>query len=61
VDHGDDDGDGPDLGDDGHGEASPYAKEERWCVTSHFLKTWLDQSFALLFWGKLKISIHMIA
>jgi hypothetical protein len=30
VDHGDDDGDGPDLGDDGDEEASPYAKEERW-------------------------------
>jgi hypothetical protein len=29
VDHGDDDEDGPDLGDDGDGEASPYAKEER--------------------------------
>jgi hypothetical protein len=29
VDHGDD-GDGPDLDDDGDGEASPYAKEERW-------------------------------
>jgi hypothetical protein len=28
--HGDDDGDGPDLDDDGDGEASPYAKEERW-------------------------------
>jgi hypothetical protein len=30
VDHGDDDGDGHDLGDDGDGEASPYAKEESW-------------------------------
>jgi hypothetical protein len=31
VDHGDDDGDGPDLGDDDDdGEASSYAKEERW-------------------------------
>jgi hypothetical protein len=30
VDHGDDDGDGPDLGDDGDGEAYPYTKEERW-------------------------------
>jgi hypothetical protein len=30
VNHGDDDGDGPDLGDDGDGEASSYAKEERW-------------------------------
>jgi hypothetical protein len=29
VDHGDDDGDDPDLG-DGDGQASPYAKEERW-------------------------------
>jgi hypothetical protein len=30
VDHGDDDGDCPDLGDDGNEEASSYAKEERW-------------------------------
>jgi hypothetical protein len=30
VDHADDDGDGPDLGDDGDIEASPNAKEERW-------------------------------
>jgi hypothetical protein len=30
VDRGDDDGDAPDLGDDGDGEASPYAKEEMW-------------------------------
>jgi hypothetical protein len=30
VDHDDDDGDGPDLGDDGDGEASLYANEERW-------------------------------
>jgi hypothetical protein len=30
VDHGDDDGNGLDLGDDGDVEASPYAKEERW-------------------------------
>jgi hypothetical protein len=29
VDHGGDDGDGPDLGDGDDGEASPYAKEER--------------------------------
>jgi hypothetical protein len=30
VDHDDDDGDGPDLGDDGDVEASPYTKEEMW-------------------------------
>jgi hypothetical protein len=30
MDHGDDYGGGPDLGDDGDGDASPYAKEERW-------------------------------
>jgi hypothetical protein len=30
VDPSDDDGDGHDLGDDDDGEASSYAKEERW-------------------------------
>jgi hypothetical protein len=30
VDHGNDAGGGPDLADDGDGEAFPYAKEGKW-------------------------------